>query len=115
MNVFAPRGGEVARLLSICKSEKLPWAGVLPTLLIDRLLDVAFLLAVFGLTLLILPPALLNAMPWLQSGGLVLLIVVIVGLGCVAFYRHYFYKALENLCIPKDFERKLTHQIISTS
>ncbi|MBK7502866.1 MAG: flippase-like domain-containing protein [Polaromonas sp.] len=85
VNVFAPRGGEVARLLSICKSEKLPWAGVLPTLLIDRLLDVAFLLAVFGLTLLILPPALLNAMPWLQSGGLVLLIVVIVGLVAMPF------------------------------
>ena len=95
VNVFAPRGGEVARLLSICKSEKLPWAGVLPTLLIDRLLDVAFLLAVFGLTLLILPPALLNAMPWLQSGGLVLLIVVIVGLVAMPFTGTIFSRLLK--------------------
>ncbi len=95
VNVFAPRGGEVARLLSICKSEKLPWAGVLPTLLIDRLLDVAFLLAVFGLTMLILPPALLTAMPWLKSGGLVLLFAVIVGLVALPFTGAIFTRLLK--------------------
>ncbi|MEO6293715.1 MAG: lysylphosphatidylglycerol synthase transmembrane domain-containing protein, partial [Burkholderiaceae bacterium] len=52
VNIAVPRGGEIVRLLSICKSEKLPWAGVLPTMLIDRLLDVAFLVALFGVTLL---------------------------------------------------------------
>lgn len=107
VNVFAPRGGEVARLLSICKSEKLPWAGVLPTLLIDRLLDVAFLLAVFGLTLQILPPALLDAMPWLQSGGLVLLIAVSVGLVALPFAGNIFTKLLNIQTVHKFLNKNV--------
>ncbi len=39
VNIIVPRGGEIVRLIAICKTEALPWAGVLPTLLIDRLLD----------------------------------------------------------------------------
>ena len=80
VNIAVPRGGEIVRLLSICKSEKLPWAGVLPTMLIDRLLDVAFLVALFGVTLLVLPADLLAAMPWLKPGGLLLLAGVMAGL-----------------------------------
>ena len=45
VNVAIPRGGEVVRLLSICKSENLPWAGVLSTMLIDRMLDIALLVS----------------------------------------------------------------------
>ncbi len=54
VNIVLPRGGEVVRLLSICKSERLPWAGVLATMLIDRMLDVAVLAILLGLTLLFL-------------------------------------------------------------
>lgn len=85
VNIAVPRGGEIVRLLSICKSEKLPWAGVLPTMLIDRLLDVAFLVALFGVTLLVLPADLLTAMPWLKPGGLLLLVGVVVGLVSLPF------------------------------
>lgn len=80
VNIAIPRGGEVARLLSICKTENLPWAGVLSTMLIDRMLDIALLVALLGATLTILPPELLAAMPWLQPGGLVLLVGVVIGL-----------------------------------
>ena len=85
VNIAVPRGGEIVRLLSICKSEKLPWAGVLPTMLIDRLLDIAFLVALFGLTLLVLPADLLTAMPWLKPGGLLLLVGVVVGLAILPY------------------------------
>lgn len=80
VNIAIPRGGEVVRLLSICKTEHLPWAGVLSTMLIDRMLDIALLVALFGATLTILPPELLASMPWLKPGGLVLLAAVLVGL-----------------------------------
>lgn len=80
VNVVIPRGGEVVRLLSICKSENLPWAGVLSTMLIDRMLDIALLVTLIGATLTILPPELLASMPWLKPGGLTLLAGVVVGL-----------------------------------
>ena len=80
VNVAIPRGGEVVRLLSICKSENLPWTGVLSTMLIDRMLDIALLVSFLGATLMILPPDLLASMPWLKPGGLLLLAGVVVGL-----------------------------------
>ncbi|CAN5508633.1 hypothetical protein BH11CYA1_BH11CYA1_14400 [soil metagenome] len=80
VNVAIPRGGEVVRLLSICKSEKLPWAGVLSTMLIDRMLDIALLASLLGATLMILPPDILVSMPWLKPGGLALVAGVVVGL-----------------------------------
>jgi len=107
VNVFAPRGGEVARLLSICKSEKLPWAGVLPTVLIDRLLDVAILLAIFGVTLLILPPDLLHAMPWLQTGGSVLLLIVSIGLALLPRAGTIFSKMLNSTVLQKLLSKNL--------
>lgn len=80
VNVAIPRGGEVARLLSICKEEKLPWAGVLPTMLIDRMLDVALLVFLLGSCLLVLPKDLLGSMPALIPSGIALLIATIIGL-----------------------------------
>jgi uncharacterized protein (TIRG00374 family) len=80
VNVAIPRGGEVARLVSICKDEKLPWAGVLPTMLIDRMLDLALLVFLLGATLMVLPPEILTSMPWLVPGGGSLLVGTVTGL-----------------------------------
>jgi glycosyltransferase 2 family protein len=80
VNIVLPRGGEVVRLLSICKTERLPWAGVLATLLIDRMLDVALLAILLGFTLLFLPTAVTTALPSLAAGGLILLVAAALGL-----------------------------------
>lgn len=80
VNVAIPRGGEVARLLSICKTDNLPWAGVLSTMLIDRMLDLALLVFLLGSCLLVLPENLAASMPWLKPGGLSLLVATVVGL-----------------------------------
>lgn len=80
VNIAIPRGGEVARLLSICKDENLPWAGVLPTMLIDRMLDVGLLASLLGACLLVLPKDMLASMPWLVPGGIGLLLGAVVGL-----------------------------------
>lgn len=80
VNVVVPRGGEVARLVSITRSEKLSWAGVLSTLLLDRLLDIALLVFALGLTLTVLPKNILDEFPWLVPGGVMLLVATIIGL-----------------------------------
>jgi uncharacterized protein (TIRG00374 family) len=80
VNIAIPRGGEVARLVSICRTESLPWAGVLSTMLIDRMLDLALLVFLLGSCLLVLPKDILVAMPWLVPGGISILVSTVIGL-----------------------------------
>jgi uncharacterized protein (TIRG00374 family) len=85
VNIAVPRGGEVARVISISKSEKLPWVGVVPTMFIDRLLDIAMLVLLLGVTLAMLPPELREQMHWLVNGGIALCVATVVGLGVLPF------------------------------
>jgi glycosyltransferase 2 family protein len=80
VNIVLPRGGEVVRLVSICKTERLPWAGVLATMLIDRMLDVAVLAILLGLTLFFLPSETITNMPGLATGGTILVLAAVAGL-----------------------------------
>jgi uncharacterized protein (TIRG00374 family) len=70
VNIVIPRGGEIVRLITISKMEDLPWAAVLPTLLIDRLLDLVAIAILIGLTLLALPAEMFKTMPWLYPAGI---------------------------------------------
>ena len=70
VNIVVPRGGEIVRLISICKLESLPWAAVLPTLLIDRLLDLVTIAILIGCTLIALPAEMLKSMPWIYPSGM---------------------------------------------
>ena len=80
VNIVLPRGGEVVRLFSICKTEQLPWAGVLATMFIDRMLDVAILAILLGLTLFFLPTEMFTTQPGLATGGMALIVVAVAGL-----------------------------------
>lgn len=80
VNVAIPRGGEVARLVAMSKMEKLPWASVLPTMFIDRLLDIAALVILIGLSLTVLPQSVLKEMPWLVPGGLSMLVISVIAI-----------------------------------
>jgi glycosyltransferase 2 family protein len=80
VNIPIPRGGEVARVIAISKSEQIPWAGVVPTLLIDRLLDFALLVCFVGLTLAILPPELRKQAGFLVPAGVLMCVATIIGL-----------------------------------
>jgi len=84
VNLVVPRGGEVARLVAISKTESIPWAGVLPTLFIDRLLDIAMLVLLVGLTIAKLPPGMLDAR-LTGSTGILMCIATVVGLGVLPF------------------------------
>jgi uncharacterized protein (TIRG00374 family) len=86
VNIAVPRGGEVVRLVSISRSENLPVAGVLPTMFIDRLLDIAFLALLLGITLMIVPKSIFGELPpWLVPGGIGLTIATFVGLGVLPY------------------------------
>lgn len=80
VNVVIPKGGEVVRLVEMSRLEKLPWAAVAPTLLIDRLLDVALLALLVGVTLTVLPQSVLETVPWLVPGGLLMVAGATIGM-----------------------------------
>jgi len=80
VNLAIPRGGEVARLVSISRTENLPWAGVLPTMFIDRLIDIAVLAILLGFTLIFFPTSATSSLPWLVPGGVMLSISAVLGL-----------------------------------
>jgi uncharacterized protein (TIRG00374 family) len=80
VNVVVPRGGEVVRLVAISKSEKLPWVGVLSTMFIDRLLDIAALVLLLGFTLIAVPSPGFADMKWLVPGGIGLSVATLLGL-----------------------------------
>jgi len=80
INVVIPKGGEVARIVEISRLEKIPWAGVAPTLVIDRLLDVVLLAFLVGTTLTVLPQSVLDQFPGLAQSGVAMVIGAVVGL-----------------------------------
>ncbi len=80
VNNVIPRGGEVARLVSISRTENIPWAGVLPTMFIDRLIDVALLAILLGFTLIVFPNTATTSLPWLVPGGIILSVSAVAGL-----------------------------------
>jgi len=85
VNIAIPRGGEIARLISISKSEDLPWMGVLPTMFIDRLLDLVMLGMLLGLTLTQLPKQVLEQSPYLVPGGFAITACSIIALPILPF------------------------------
>jgi len=107
INIAIPRGGEVARLLSICRSEKLPWAGVLSTMLIDRVLDLALLVSLLGACLLVLPKNVLDSMPGLVPGGRGLLVATVLGLLVLPFVGTILNKILTLPVIQGKLPEKL--------
>lgn len=84
VNLVIPRGGEVARLVAISKSESIPWAGVLPTMFVDRLLDIAMLVLLVGLTMTKLPPGMLDAR-LTGPTGILMCVATVVGLAVLPF------------------------------
>lgn len=110
VNIVIPRGGEVARLVSISKTEQIPWAGVLPTMFIDRLLDLAMLVLLMGVTLSKLPPGILD--PRLTGPlGIFMCVATFAGLFALPFVgkigRHILSLPLFSSKIPDGIRSKL--------
>ncbi len=108
VNVVIPRGGEVARLVELSRLEKLPWAGVMPTMLIDRLIDIAVLAFLLGFTLTVLPASVLQSMPWLVPSGVTMLIAAAVGLILMPKLSWLFRKVLSIRFVAKSLPQKIS-------
>lgn len=107
VNVVIPRGGEVARLISICKSEKLEWPAVTATMFIDRLLDIALLVMILGGTMTILPKSISESMPWLLPGGGVLMFLTVAGLVMLPRMGKIMHWAIELEAVKKIVPAKI--------
>lgn len=111
VNIVLPRGGEVARLVAISKSEKIPWAGVLPTMFIDRLLDVAMLVGLLGVSMTLLPLDKLD-MPLLVPTGIAMCVATVVGLAALPFVGKLAHFVLEHPAITKAVPEKISHKVL---
>jgi glycosyltransferase 2 family protein len=115
VNIVLPRGGEVVRLLSISKTEHLPWAGVLATILIDRMLDIAMLAMLLGFTLLFLPAQVVGIMPGLVTGGIVLLVCAVFGLLLLPFFGKLMQALLSTSTAKDHISTKLLNKLLELS
>ncbi|NKB67242.1 MAG: hypothetical protein GKR89_09285 [Candidatus Latescibacteria bacterium] len=80
-NVFIPRSGEALRVLSLHWTRGATITPLLGTVLLERILDVIWLLIFIGLSLLLLPSQLVQAYPWLGLFTLIALVGCVVALG----------------------------------
>lgn len=114
VNVVLPRGGEIARLVAMSKSESIPWAGVLPTMFIDRLLDIAMLVLLLGITMSV--SKLPMDLPWLLPAGQTMCLATFVGLGALPFAGRIgrWILALEPIkkLVPESIAAKLDQLLV---
>jgi uncharacterized protein (TIRG00374 family) len=111
VNVVLPRGGEVARLVSIVRSEKLAWAGVLSTMFIDRLLDIALLVFLLAITLISFPKSMFGNLDWLMPAGFTLAAMVIVGLVLLPFVADIINWLLTRQFVQKRVPEKFVQML----
>jgi glycosyltransferase 2 family protein len=111
VNIAIPRGGEIFRLVYFSNSEKLPVAGVLPTMFIDRLLDLAMLGILVGLTLNFLPPKLLQDYPALVPGGILMAVASLIGLFALPKMSAILNWLLKNPKLTEKLSEKLVEKI----
>lgn len=115
VNIVLPRGGEIARLVSISRTEELPIAGVLPTLFIDRILDVAMLVLLLGITLFFLPPDFRASMPWLEKGGIALCVATVAGFVVLPFVGRILRWMLSQPLLQSKVSAKLLTKLTELS
>lgn len=107
VNIPLPRGGEIVRLVTISRTEKLPFAGVLPTLFIDRILDIAMLALLLGMTLILLPPDFRADMPWLVPGGIGLCVATAAGFILLPFVGRIMRMVMGQPFVENKLPKKL--------
>lgn len=79
-NNLIPRSGEILRPFMMAKGEDLPLAGVLASVVVERLADVIALALLVVFSLLVVEDKLLAAFPWLATFAVPALIAVLVTL-----------------------------------
>ena len=76
VNNFTPRGGEFIRPYVFARREKCSKSSVLATIIVERVIDIVFLLLMFGIVFLASKSLILKAFPWLNPKTLTLIIAM---------------------------------------
>ena len=84
VNNFTPRGGEFVRPYILARREQCSKSSLIATIIVERVIDVVFLLLMFGIVFLASKELILKAFPWLNIDALTLMgiivFVVVIGL-----------------------------------
>ena len=102
-NVFIPRSGEVLRTVSLKWSGKAPMSPVLATVVVERIMDLFWLIVFIGLALIIQRDPINQAFPSLEIASILVLILSTAALVALPYYR-YTGKKRSNLFNPSSNE-----------
>ena len=93
-NVIVTRSGEALRAISLKWTRGAPISAVLATVVVERFLDLFWLIVYLGASLLLLRDRINEAFPWLESGSLAVLALSIAGLVILVLISIYRERAL---------------------
>ena len=93
-NNLVPRSGEVARAVAVRRGTSVPMAGVLATVLVERILDLISLLVLFGFVLGFAREQIAQTFPWMERAGLIAFVGALLLLGLFAALSAYGERAL---------------------
>lgn len=102
-NIAIPRSGEALRALSLKWSRHASMGSVLGTVVVERILDVVWLVLFIGVSLLLLHGRIQVEYPWMGSLTLMALAVslaLLVGLALISVYRRRALHVVERLLSP---------------
>ena len=104
-NIFIPRSGEALRALSLKWTRGTSISAVLATVVVERILDMVWLILMLGISLLLIRGRIQQAFPWLAPATLIVLvssvlagcILALVGLALISLYRERALSLIERL------------------
>ena len=112
VNNFTPRGGEFVRPYIFARREKCSKSAAIATIIVERVIDVIFLLLMFGVVFLASKELILKAFPWFESKTLTLMIAsvfIVVVLLLLLLSTNLFDNLLNK--ILNKFSSKYTERI----
>lgn len=102
-NIAVPRSGEALRALSLRWSRGASIGSALATVVVERILDVVWLIFFIGLSLLLLHGRIQAVYPWMAPVTLLALagsLALLVGLSLISVYRRRALQVVEHLLSP---------------
>jgi uncharacterized protein (TIRG00374 family) len=97
-NVVIPRSGEVLRSISLKWTRNVSLSPVIATVVVERIMDMFWLIVYIGLAIFLQREAINNAFPSLEMASLIVLVlclVALVGLLLISVYQHRAIQWLE--------------------
>lgn len=112
VNNILPRGGELVRPFVYARREGVSRSAVFATIIIERFLDVLFLLLLFAIVFFLSRDVISQAFPWMTNQNITIFIVlpvfvllILILLSVYTKIGHYLLKIFVKPFFPKKYER----------